>query len=115
MSTPQNSGSAYDPAKIIRRAIFFVCLLGLSTISLYFTFQGPSSPRAMEQAQIGREIARGNGYTTKVIRPVALWQMKEEAEDYPSLESLPDTYHAPLNPCIYAAVLKAADVSDSKT
>ena len=115
MSTPQNSGSAYDPAKIIRRAIFFVCLLGLSTISLYFTFQGLYSPRAMEQAQIGREIARGNGYTTKVIRPVALWQMKEESEDYPSLESLPDTYHAPLNPCIYAAVLKAADVSDSKT
>ncbi|MFK7911642.1 MAG: ArnT family glycosyltransferase [Akkermansiaceae bacterium] len=114
MSISNNSGS-YDAAKIIRRATFFVILLGLATISIFFTFQGLSSPRAMEQAQIGREIARGNGYTTKVIRPVALWQMKEASDgDMPSLENLPDTYHAPLNPCVYAAVLKATDAGDNK-
>lgn len=115
-STP--NGSAYDAAKIIRRSIFFVCLLGLAALSLFFTFQGLTSPRAMEQAQIGREIARGNGYTTKVLRPVALWQMKEAQDkptnekNYPSFKSLPDTYHAPLNPCIYAAVMKASGVDD---
>ena len=27
--------------------------------------------QAMDQAQIAREIARGNGFTTKMIRPVA--------------------------------------------
>lgn len=114
MSTPKPSGPSYDPAKIIRRAIFFVILLGLAIIAIFFTFRGISSPRGMEQAQIGREIARGNGYTTKVIRPVALWQMKEARDDMPSLENLPDTYHAPLNPCVYAAVLKAADAGDNK-
>lgn len=113
MSTKASPGS-YDPAKIIRRATFFVLLLGMATISLFFTFQGLSSPRAMEQAQIGREIARGNGYTTKVVRPVALWQMEEASGDTPSLESLPDTYHAPLNPCVYAAVLKAAGAGEDE-
>ena len=68
----------------------------------------------MEQAQIGREIARGNGYSTKVIRPVALWQMEDANKEQPSLENLPDTYHAPLNPCVYAAVLKATDAGDNK-
>lgn len=105
---------AYDPSKIIRRAIFFVSLVGLAVISIFFTFKGLSSPRGMEQAQIGREISRGNGYSTKVIRPVALWQMKEAEQQTPSLENLPDTYHAPLNPCVYAAVLKATDAGDNK-
>lgn len=112
MSTPNSSG--YDTAKLIRRAVFFVFLAGLAIVSLFFTFKGLSSPRGMEQAQIGREIARGNGYTTKVIRPVALAQMKDANGEYPVLENLQDTYHAPLNPCVYAAVLKATDAGDDK-
>ncbi len=115
MSKLKPSGtSAYDPAIIIRRAIFFVVLVSLAIISIFFTFRGLSSPRGMEQAQIGREIARGNGYSTKVIRPVALKQMEDANQEKPSLEKLPDTYHAPLNPCVYAAVLKATDASDNQ-
>ncbi|BDS06218.1 hypothetical protein NT6N_12580 [Oceaniferula spumae] len=109
MSQPNSSGMSYDPAKLIRRALFFVLLAGLAIVSLFVTFKGLSSPRGMEQAQIGREIARGNGYTTKVVRPIALAQMKDANGKYPVLENLQDTYHAPLNPCVYAAVLKAAD------
>ncbi len=116
MSQPQsaNNKNSYDAAVLIRRTIFFVTLVSLAVISLFLTFKGLSSPRAMEQAQIGREIARGNGYTTKVVRPIAIWQMQEANEgETPSLEKMPDTYHAPLNPCIYAAVLKATDASDN--
>ncbi len=112
MSTTNSEGP--DTAKILRRAIFFVFLASLAIVSLFFTFKGLSSPRAMEQAQIGREIARGNGYTTKVIRPAALAQMKEANGAYPVIQNLQDTYHAPLNPCVYAAVLKATDAGDNK-
>lgn len=114
MSLPKSSGNSYDTAKLIRRALFFVLLAGLAIVSLFVTFKGLSAPRGMEQAQIGREIARGNGYTTKVIRPIALAQMKDSNGKYPVLENLQDTYHAPLNPCIYAAVLKATDAGDNK-
>jgi hypothetical protein len=115
MSILKPSGkTAYDPAIIIRRAIFFVILVSLAIISIFFTFKGLSSPRGMEQAQIGREIARGNGYSTKVIRPLALKQMEDANKEKPRLENLPDTYHAPLNPCVYAAVLKATDASDNQ-
>ncbi|MBK1854204.1 hypothetical protein JO972_04505 [Verrucomicrobiaceae bacterium 5K15] len=114
MSKSIPSGNPSDPAKLIRRALFFVFLAGLAIVSLFVTFKGLSAPRGMEQAQIGREIARGNGYSTKVIRPIAIAQMKEANDENPILANLQDTYHAPLNPCVYAAVLKATDASDSK-
>ena len=96
----------------MRRSIFFVLLLGLAITSIFITFRGLSSPRGMEQAQVAREIARGNGFSTKVIRPITLWQMEENHQDEEAIASLkkfPETYHAPINPCVYAAVLKAVD------
>lgn len=89
-------------------------MAGLAVISIFITFKGLSSPRAMEQAQIGREIARGKGFTTKVVRPAAITQMTEANGEAPDLENLPDTYHAPLNPCVNAAFLKATDASNDK-
>ncbi len=116
MSQKPAGNQANDPAKILRRAIFFIVLVGLAIVSIFFTFKGLSSPRGMEQAQIGRQIAHGHGYSTKVIRPVAIWQMQEASKEKqnPSLENFPETYHAPLNPFVYAAVLKAADAGDHK-
>ncbi len=107
---------ANNSARTIRRLVFFIILVGLAIASIFFTFKGLSSPRGMEQAQIGREIARGHGYSTKVIRPVAIWQMREASNEKqdPSLENFPETYHAPLNPFVYATVLKVADAGDQK-
>jgi hypothetical protein len=72
------------------------------------SFKGLSHERAMEQAQISREIARGHGFTTKVIRPAALFQFTKEFtknQEVLTTERLPDTYHAPLNPLINAPFL----------
>ncbi len=96
----------------MRRTIFVVLLVGLAVASIFFTFRGLSSARGMEQAQIGREIARGNGFSTKMIRPITLWQMStvEQQKDSPvSWKKFPETYHAPMNPYVYATVLKAVD------
>jgi hypothetical protein len=71
-------------------------------------FKGLPHEKAIEQAQIAREIARGNGFSTKMIRPAALWQFEEKMGRFP-LERIPDTYHAPLNPYIYAFVFKIMD------
>ena len=96
----------------MRRTIFFVLLVSLAITAIIFTFRGLSSPRGMEQAQTGREIARGNGYSTKVIRPITLWQMEQAEIETPQLEKFPETYHAPLNPYVYAAVLSATGGTD---
>jgi len=79
------------------------------TISLWFFrdagFRGLNHEKAMEQAQISREIARGNGFTTKVIRPAALWLFEKNKGAFP-LDRQPDIYHAPLNPWVNSWFLR---------
>jgi hypothetical protein len=64
-------------------------------------FKGLSHERAMEQAEIAREIARGHGFSTKMIRPAALFQLKENKGIFDQ-DRIPDAYHGPLNPYINA-------------
>jgi len=110
--TSSNKVGGIDTAVLIRRLLFFVLLFGLVMFYLFLTFKGLTHAKGIEQAQIGREIARGNDSTTKVIRPVAIWQAeKNENEEIP-LDAFHDTYHAPLNPFIYGAVLKAVGGDD---
>lgn len=100
---------------IIRRSLFFLVLIALTLGNLFVLFRGLNAPQAMEQAQIAREIARGNGFTTKMIRPAAYYQAQKLQNRSVSLVGFEDTYHSPLNPLLNAAVLKiiGADSSDA--
>jgi hypothetical protein len=107
-----NDSSVIDPAILIRRSLFFLVLIALTLGHLYTLFRGLNSPQAMEQAQIAREIARGNGFTTKFIRPVAYAQEKAAKNTTVPFAKFVDTYHAPLNPLLNAAVLKLVRADD---
>ena len=91
---------------LIRRSLFFIVLIILTLGNLFTLFRGLNSPQAMDQAQIAREIARGNGFATKMIRPVAYYQAEKTARRSVTLQGFQDTYHSPLNPLLNAAVLK---------
>jgi len=96
-----------DRGILVRRSLFFLILIILTLGNLFILFRGLNSPEAMDQAQIAREISRGNGYTTKFIRPVAYQQAKEHQErDIIPYTGFKETYHSPLNPLLNAAVLK---------
>ncbi|MFD2257393.1 ArnT family glycosyltransferase [Luteolibacter algae] len=103
MSNAQNQ---FDPGILIRRSLFFLILIILTLGNLFTLFRGLNSPHAMDQAQIAREVARGNGFSTKVIRPLAYEQTKEHQQSAVSFIDFKDTYHSPLNPLLNAAVLK---------
>ena len=105
---------AFDKAVIVRRALFFVVLLALTLIHLLILFRGLDSPQAMDQAQIGRQIARGEGFTTQFIRPLELHLAERGGESNVALASLHDTYHAPLNPLVLGAVLKLVSADDAE-
>lgn len=109
------TSSQLDTGIIIRRSLFFLLLIILTLGNLFVLFQGLNAPQAMDQAQISREIARGNGFTTKMIRPVAYDQAQRAQKRSVSLVGFEDTYHSPLNPLLNAAVLKliGADKADS--
>jgi len=107
------NSSQLDTGIIIRRSLFFLLLIILTLGNLFVLFQGLNSPQAMDQAQISREIARGNGFTTKFIRPVAYYQAEKARQQVVSFTLFEDTYHSPLNPLLNAAVLKLIGADDS--
>lgn len=112
--TSSNKVGGFNTAVLIRRLLFFLLLFGLAALYLILNFRGLTHARGIEQAQIGREIARGNDSTTKVIRPAAIWQAEVNENQEIPLDAFHDTYHSPLNPYIYGAVLKAVEGDDFK-
>ena len=113
MSTADTTGASLTAATITRRVLFFVLLIGLSLLYLLVMFRGLDSPKGMEQAQIGRELARNNGFSSKMLRPVAIWQNAQVNDGKANLtEASRDTFHAPLHPILLAAVLKSVDGGD---
>ena len=108
------SQSQFDAGIVIRRSLFLLVLVSLTFCNLFTLFRGLNSPQAMDQAQIAREIARGNGFTTKFIRPIAHQQAVEHKKGAPvPFVGFQDTYNSPLNPLLNAAVLKLIGADDA--
>ncbi len=80
---------------------------GLVAYYLFVDFRGLSHPEGMEQAQIARELKRGHGFTTQTLVPLAL-AAASESRGQARAAAFPDTYFAPLNPALNAALIKMA-------
>ena len=89
----------------VLRAAFFAAVAGLAALYLVLNFRGLDSETAMDQAQVGRQIAAGAGYSTLYVRPMAMWQFINSRGSLPS-GFFPDTYNFPLNPAINAVLLR---------
>lgn len=94
------------------RLILAVLIAGLCIFELFLSFRGLNSPDAMDQAQVARQIARGEGQTTKFFRPIDIIDQhrtlpgkKTEKKMLP-FDKLPDTFNAPLHTRVLALALK---------
>jgi hypothetical protein len=92
-------------AKWVRGLAFLGAIVGLSLLYILMEFKGLSTREGMEQAQIARELARGNGFSTKSVRPLAMWQLDAHSRAVPEV-SFPDTYHAPVPPFAHSVGMK---------
>lgn len=116
MASPQieNAPKELDAGMMVRRALFLLTLIGLAAYFLALDFRGLSTPKGMEQAQIAREVAAGHGFSTRCIKPLAWTQVDKKLKETEgpaatlNLLSIPDTYHAPLNPLLNSLVLGMA-------
>ncbi|WP_050031195.1 hypothetical protein [Verrucomicrobium sp. BvORR034] len=86
--------------------VFFAVLVALFFVQLFATFRGISSPATMDAAQVAREIARGNGFHTKLIRPYAWQQQLKAGKDAP-LEQMVDTHQPPLPTLLMVPMMQA--------
>lgn len=88
----------------IRRSLILVAIVALAGFYLWH-FRGLATSQAMDQAQIGRAIASGQGWRTNVIRPRAIGQLQGHGKNAQRVYY--DTYHAPLPPLVDAIALFA--------
>lgn len=101
----------------LRRVLSFI-LVALA-FALYQNNEAKNfrAPEAMDLAQLGRNLAAGQGYTTGFIRPFSLHLLEEQAvrrgEDPRKalLTRHPDLENPPVYPALLAVVFKAMPVS----
>jgi hypothetical protein len=87
----------------IRRFLAVVAIVGVALFYFYH-FRGLATSQAMDQAQIGRAIASGQGWRTNLVRPRAVGQLQEHGKDVQK-NIWWDTYNAPLPPLVDAIAL----------
>lgn len=117
--------------------IILILLLAITGVQYFFNFNGLTTSAAMDQAQIARNVARGQGMTTNWLRPIQMVSESTRAGFNPFLSdaqireqeviragqgeplvnaeefnpyTLRDTRNAPLNILTEAAVFKMAGV-----
>jgi 4-amino-4-deoxy-L-arabinose transferase-like glycosyltransferase len=87
-------------------------VLLVGAISLVYTagqFRGLNKRESMDMAQLARNVAHGEGYTTHLIRPLSLWKLERHgwANNDPRLIMRhPDIYNPPLYPLVLAGLFK---------
>jgi hypothetical protein len=57
--------------------VFYLLMGILALMAVFVSFRGLKSEVGMEQAQLARELARGNGWVTKCVRPGAWKQLDD--------------------------------------
>jgi 4-amino-4-deoxy-L-arabinose transferase-like glycosyltransferase len=87
-------------------------VLVAATLSLIYTagqFRGLDKRESMDMAQLARNLARGEGYTTSLIRPLGIWQLEQHGwikNDPRLIQRHPDLYNPPLYPLVLAGLFK---------
>ncbi|MEO5720675.1 MAG: glycosyltransferase family 39 protein [Chthoniobacterales bacterium] len=89
----------------IKRALVVAVVLGLAVFYMLHEFNGLATSQAMDQAQIGRKIASGQGWRTDFVRPLAVGQLQRAGKNV-AQRIWYDTYNAPLPPLVNAVVLR---------
>jgi 4-amino-4-deoxy-L-arabinose transferase-like glycosyltransferase len=91
-------------ARTLRILAGILLLLTIAFWYDYSQFRNFNAPEAMEVSQLARNLARGDGYTTQVIRPLSL----QLVEDHQGVEASlsrgrhPDLFSPPLYPFLLA-------------
>src|SRR4051812_23459446 len=88
----------------IRRALAVAVIIALSLFYFIHEFRGLATSQAMDQAQIGRNLASGQFWRTDFIRPLAVGQLQAHGKNV-AQKIWYDTYNAPLPPLVNAFTL----------
>jgi 4-amino-4-deoxy-L-arabinose transferase-like glycosyltransferase len=93
--------------KIIRTTLFCLFVVGLIIIFTARQFRGFDNEAAMDYAQLGRNLAQSNRYTTQCVRPVSIATVSAHSFDGDArIDRHPEIIKPPLYPALLAANFK---------
>lgn len=97
-----------EGARLVRWLAALLALLALTWWYDTHEFQNFNTAEAMETAQLARNLARGEGFTTRCIRPFSLYLVEQHRGIEASLgqKPHPDLVTPPLYPLLLAGLMK---------
>jgi 4-amino-4-deoxy-L-arabinose transferase-like glycosyltransferase len=105
--TGERTGDVAE-AKVRRILLYIVAVFGPILLLVFYhdaLFPGLTNPDALDFAQVGRNIAAGRGFTTYLLRPLALMHGNNPLNQ-------PDTVHGPLFSFCLAIAFSAFGATD---
>ena len=93
-------------ARWIKLAATLAVTVVLSLWICYKQFHGPTSETTLVQADMGRQLARGEGFTTQVNFPQTAAVLRERGIRFDAARPYPELHHAPLYSIAIAAGLR---------
>jgi len=91
---------------VLRGVLLLAATVALLLVYGGSQFRGVRFAEAMDQMQLGRNLLRGDGYTTRVLRPISLWQMSQRSRwKTMMLGSHPDLMNPPAYPVLVGTLL----------
>jgi hypothetical protein len=100
------SGTTLFRVGLFALLVVFIILLYTGT-----QFFGLRDPEAMDQAQLGRNLWRGQGYVTRFIRPLELWHLNQVGKPLLNPESgtVPELFTPPVYPFVLSSVFRVVN------
>ncbi len=93
-------------ARWVRLGALLVFGLVVSGLVAWRQFHGAASEATLAQADMARQIAQGDGFTTRVNYPQAVAFFAARGVRFDPLRPYPDVYQAPLYPMVIAGALR---------
>jgi hypothetical protein len=93
-------------ARFVRLAAFILGVLVLSLLVAWKQFHGPTNETTLRQADLGRSVARGEGFTTRINYPQVHAVLAAQGLGYAENRLLPELYEAPFYPLVIACALR---------
>ncbi len=94
-----------EGARWVRLAAVLLVTLLLSLRVAWTQFQGPASEPVLVQADVGRQLARGEGFTTRVNYPQTAAVLAKRGQGFDAAKPYPELQQAPLYSIVIATGL----------
>ena len=93
-------------ARSIRLGAMVAATVVLSLIIAWKQFHGPTSEATLVQADVGRQLANGDGFTTLVNYPQTAAVLSRRGVRFDPAQPYPELHQAPFYPLVIAAALR---------